>query len=367
MKPEDIASQISKMRERFAELDVRLADSSVYADQSGCRKLNRERQRLSGLFGLYDSWCRVLKELSENQQMLHDEKDESLRSMIEADIVLLEAAAAKTEKDLTVALLPPDPNDSRNTIVEMRPAAGGEEAALFTAQMFRVYSKYAERRGWKLELLDLSDSELGGVKEVIFSLSGDDVFSRMKFESGVHRVQRVPETEGSGRIHTSTITVSVLPEADEMDDINLRQEDLEISTFRSSGPGGQNVNRTDSAVRVLHKPSGIVVASQQERSQIRNREIALRILKSKLLEIQRRAEAEKQAASKRSQIGTGDRSERIRTYNFPQNRVTDHRFSVSAHDLPSLMEGDLDLILDSILEIEGKAAMQELLSDGLAK
>ena len=224
-----------------------------------------------------------------------------------------------------------------------------------------MYTKYAERGGWKFELLDLSESELGGVKEAVFSLSGDDVFSRMKFESGVHRVQRVPVTEASGRIHTSTITVSVLPEAEEMDDIVLSPDDLEISTFRSSGPGGQNVNRTDSAVRIVHKPSGITVASQQERSQIRNREIAMRILKSKLLEIRQREEARKHADSKRQQVGTGDRSERIRTYNFPQSRVTDHRYGISAYDLPGLMEGDLDQILDPVLEEEGRKNLEFVL------
>ena len=227
--------------------------------------------------------------------------------------------------------------------------------------MFRLYAKYAEHRGWKYELLDLSESELGGVKEVTFSLSGDDVFSRMKFESGVHRVQRVPVTETSGRIHTSTITVSVLPEAEDMDDIVLQNEDLEISTFRSSGPGGQNVNRTDSAVRIVHKPSGITVASQQERSQIRNREIALRILKTKLLEIRQREEARKHADSKRQQVGTGDRSERIRTYNFPQSRVTDHRFGISVHDLTGLLEGGLDLLLDQILTEEGRRNLEKVL------
>ena len=211
-------------------------------------------------------------------------------------------------------------------------------------------------------MLDQSDSDLGGIREATLSLSGTDVFSLMKFESGVHRVQRVPATESGGRIHTSTITVSVLPEADETDDIEIRHEDLEISTFRSSGPGGQNVNRTDSAVRIVHKPSGLVVASQQERSQIRNREIALRILKAKLLEIQRREEAARHAASKRMQVGTGDRSERIRTYNFPQNRITDHRYGVSAYDLPSLMEGNLDLILTPILEIESKRAIDSILA-----
>ncbi|MBP3393106.1 MAG: peptide chain release factor 1, partial [Lentisphaeria bacterium] len=326
MSPEDLALQMSRMKEHFAELDAKLADPQIYAKQFECRVLSAERQRLGTVFRLYDDWAKALRELRENHELLQTEQDDSFKALLQNDIAELEAKAAADEKELTLMLLPPDPNDARNTIVEMRPAAGGEEAALFTAEMFRVYMKYAERRGWKFELLDMNETELGGIKEAIFSLSGDDVYSRMKFESGVHRVQRVPATETGGRIHTSTITVSVLPEAEEMDELEIRPEDLDISTFRSSGPGGQNVNRTDSAVRIVHKPSGITVASQQERSQIRNREIALRILKSKLLEIQRREEAEKQAASKRSQIGTGDRSERIRTYNFPQNRVTDHRF-----------------------------------------
>ena len=349
------------MKEHFAELDAKLADPQIYAKQFECRVHSAERQRLGTVFRLYDDWAKALRELRENHELLQTEQDDSFKALLQNDIAELEAKAAADEKELTLMLLPPDPNDARNTIVEMRPAAGGEEAALFTAEMFRVYMKYAERRGWKFELLDMNETELGGIKEAIFSLSGDDVYSRMKFESGVHRVQRVPATETGGRIHTSTITVSVLPEAEEMDELEIRPEDLDISTFRSSGPGGQNVNRTDSAVRIVHKPSGITAASQQERSQIRNREIALRILKSKLLEIQRREEAEKQAASKRSQIGTGDRSERIRTYNFPQNRVTDHRFGVSAHDMPSLMEGNLDLVIDQILEIESRNALEAVL------
>lgn len=365
MKPEDLSSHLASMRIHFAELEARLSDPAVYAKQAECRKLSRERQRLLYIFHAFEAWEKAIHSIHENKQMLQEEQDPELRTMIETDLTALESVAGEKEKELTLALMPPDPNDNRNTIIEMRPAAGGEEAALFNGEMFRMYGKYAERRGWKFELLDLSESELGGVKEAVFSLSGEDVFSRMKFESGVHRVQRVPSTEASGRIHTSTITVSVLPEADELDEVEIRQEDLEISTFRSSGPGGQNVNRTDSAVRIHHIPSGIVVASQQERSQIRNREIALRIIKSKLLELQRRAEAEKHAASKRSQVGTGDRSEKARTYNFPQNRITDHRFHVSAYDLPSLMEGNLDLILNPILEEESRVAMEDLLKGAL--
>ena len=361
MTPQDLAGVLAEMKERHAEVERQLSDPKIYSDRTLCRKLSRERGRLEAFFQLYDDWSRALRELAGNHEMLQTEQDESLRQLIATDTAELEGKIAQAEKQLGAMLLPPDPNDARNTIVEIRPAAGGEEAALFAGSMFRLYTRYAERRGWKFELLDLSESELGGVKEATFSLSGDDVFSRMKFESGVHRVQRVPVTEASGRIHTSTITVSVLPEAEEMDDIVLSPDDLEISTFRSSGPGGQNVNRTDSAVRIVHKPSGITVASQQERSQIRNREIALRILKSKLLEIRQREEARKHADSKRQQVGTGDRSERIRTYNFPQSRCTDHRFGVSVYDLPGLMEGNLDLILDPVLEEEGRKNLESVL------
>ncbi len=360
MNPDEIAEHIDGVRRRRAELEARLADPAVYANQAECKRISRERTRLGSLVDTFDSWRAALKQLAENREMLQTEIDAELRSMAETEIAELEAKIASLESSVRMSLVPPDPNDARDTIVEIRPAAGGEEASLFAAEMFRMFQKYAERRGWRFELLDLSESELGGVKEAVFSLSGDDVFSRMKYESGVHRVQRVPSTEASGRIHTSTITVSVLPEAEDFDEIQIRAEDLRIDTYRSSGAGGQYVNRTDSAVRITHLPTGLVVASQQERSQIRNREVAMRILKARLLEIQERAEAEKQAASKRSQVGTGDRSERIRTYNFPQNRVTDHRFGVSMHDLPRLMEGDLDGILDQILEIEGRRRIESL-------
>ncbi len=359
MKPEEIAPHIDAMKNRFAELEKKLAEPDAYSRPQECKNLSRERQHLQKVFDLYENWTRALREIRENSILIEQEKDEEFLELLQADRTEQEKKSVELEKDLTIALIPRDPADTRDTIVEIRPAAGGEEAALFAGEMFRMYFKFAERKGWRAEILDLSETDLGGVKEAVFSLTGEDVFSLMKFESGVHRVQRVPSTEASGRIHTSTITVSVLPEADELDEIELRHEDLEISTFRSSGPGGQNVNRTDSAVRILHKPSGLVVASQQERSQIRNREIAMRILSAKLLEIQRRSEAEKHAESKRIQVGTGDRSERIRTYNFPQNRITDHRYGVSSYDLPGLMEGALDQILNPILEEESHRAMEE--------
>ncbi len=362
MQPQDIAVHIDSMKERFEELEEKLAAPEIYSKPAECKALSRERQCLAGIFKAFELWNRTLEQIRENRELLEHETDPDFLALLQSDLAELERKSQEIEQQLTIALIPRDSADARDTIVELRPAAGGEEAALFAAEMFRMYLKFAEKKGWRAEVLDQSDSDLGGIREATLSLSGTDVFSLMKFESGVHRVQRVPATESGGRIHTSTITVSVLPEADETDDIEIRHEDLEISTFRSSGPGGQNVNRTDSAVRIVHKPSGLVVASQQERSQIRNREIALRILKAKLLEIQRREEAARHAASKRMQVGTGDRSERIRTYNFPQNRITDHRYGVSAYDLPSLMEGNLDLILTPILEVESKRAIDSILA-----
>lgn len=360
MQVDELKNLIAPMELRAGELDALLADPAIYADPVKSSALLREKKHLNDVFALLEQWKNDLAELSESKSLLETEDDAAMKMLAETEVAALEEKCANAEKAMMMFLIPPDPHDTRNTIVELRPAAGGDEAALFAAEMFRMYLHYAEKRGWKAEVLELTETGLGGVKNVTFSLSGNDVFSRMKFESGVHRVQRVPTTESGGRIHTSTITVSVLPEADDqLDDVEIRQEDLEISTFRSSGPGGQNVNRTDSAVRIVHIPSGLVVASQQERSQIRNREIALRILKSKLLEIRRREEAAKYAENKRLQVGTGDRSERIRTYNFPQCRITDHRYGISSFDLPRLMEGDLDQILDPIFEHIGRLRLEE--------
>ena len=256
-------------------------------------------------------------------------------------------------------MLPADENDSRNIIVEIRPAAGGDEAALFAGELARAYMRYADSKGWKTELLEENSSELGGVKSISFSLAGDDVYMYMKFESGVHRVQRVPVTEAAGRTHTSTVTVSIMPEAEAVE-INIRPEDLRFDVFRSSGPGGQSVNTTDSAVRVTHIPTGVSVASQQEKSQHRNKEIALRILYARLLEAKQAEEAAKKSADKLSQVGTGDRSERIRTYNFPQNRVTDHRYNISSFDLPAVMEGEFERVIEPILALDAEMRFEAL-------
>ena len=361
LKPEDISLHINKLKERFKDLEQRLADPGIFSRQQEYREVSREHQKLTVLFKKYDRWVTATAELNDNRVLLNEEEDEEMKSMVSADIQKLEEETVLLESKVRVSLMPPDPNDNRDIIVEIRPAAGGDEAALFAGDLYRAYTRFAEIKGWKFEVLDFTGSSLGGIKEVIFSLTGGDVYSFMKYEFGVHRVQRIPTTESGGRIHTSTITVSVLPEAEDVE-IDIRQEDLRFDYFRSSGPGGQCVNTTDSAVRVTHIPTGISVASQQEKSQHRNKATALRILRAKLLEKEQQEEAAKQADSKRQQIGSGDRSERIRTYNFPQNRVTDHRYGVSIYDLPSIMEGEFESLFDQIRAVDSERSIQNLLS-----
>ncbi len=349
MTPSEISNYIDKLQCRAKELETLLADPAIYAKSDECRRITQEHSKLETLFADFALWNRTLADIEFSRQLAAEESDPEMRQLAAEEIEQSEAAAAELEKKVKLALLPPDPNDAKNIIVEIKPAAGGDEAALFAAELYRAYLHFAEKEGWKIELLDQSDTDLGGIKCASFAISGNNVFSKMKFESGVHRVQRVPSTESGGRIHTSTITVSVMPEAEAVE-LDVKPEDLRFDVFRSSGPGGQCVNTTDSAVRVTHIPTGLAVASQQEKSQHRNKEIALRILFARLLEHQEKENAAKLAADKRSQVGTGDRSERIRTYNFPQNRVTDHRFNVSCFDLPKLMAGEIDLILNPILQ-----------------
>ena len=349
MTPDDIRGYIENLKTRFAELEKQLGDPDIYARTSEFRQVNQEHRKLSTLFADFEDWCKTLGSIGDIREMASQENDPEMRELAAAEAVELEEHAAALEEKIQLLLLPPDPNDAKNIIVGIKPAAGGDEAALFAGELFRAYLYFAEKQGWKVELLDQTNTDLGGIKDVSFSLSGGDVYSMMKFESGVHRVQRVPATESGGRVHTSTITVAVMPEAEAVE-LDIKPEELRFDVFRSSGPGGQCVNTTDSAVRVTHIPSGLSVASQQEKSQHRNKEIALRILYARLLEHKQEQEAAKQAADKRSQVGTGDRSERIRTYNFPQNRVTDHRYNISCFDLPKVMQGELDLVLNPILK-----------------
>ena len=359
MTPGDIESHIEKLRSRSKELETLLSDPATLADMTKFRQFSQELSKLTLLFADFDKWVKILSAKADDQELLVSENDPEMRALLEEEIAAFEQQNQELETKIQLSLLPPDPNDAKNIIVGIKPAAGGDEAALFAGELFRAYIHFAESQNWKVEILEQSDTDLGGIKDVSFSLSGMDCFSKMKYESGVHRVQRVPETEAGGRIHTSTVTVAVMPEAEEVE-LNIKPEELRFDVFRSSGPGGQCVNTTDSAVRVTHIPSGLSVASQQEKSQHRNKEIALRILYARLLEHKQQQEAEKQAADKRSQVGTGDRSERIRTYNFPQNRVTDHRYNISSFDLPKIMQGDLGLILDQILQLNCERRLEEL-------
>ncbi len=359
MTPSEIAPHIEKLRKRLEELKAKLADPAIYTRQDECRKTSREHQRLEEFFKNFEKWTSSISQLEQNRKMLSSEKDEELKTLISADIAALEQETPLLEKKIQLALIPQDPNDSKNIIIEIRPAAGGEEAALFASELARMYQRYAEAKGWKYELLDLSSSGMGGIKEIVFSLDGDNVYSRIKYEGGVHRVQRVPATEASGRIHTSTVAVSVLPEIEELE-VELRPQDLKFDVFRASGNGGQSVNTTDSAVRATHIPTGISVASQQEKSQHKNKAIALRILRAKIYEIQKSAEDAKNAEAKRSQVGTGDRSEKIRTYNFHQNRVTDHRFGLTVHDIPGILDGELDKLLDQIVLLDCERKLKAL-------
>ena len=355
---DSMRKRLSATKERYEQIESELSSEDVSSDLNKLTKLSKERADLKQAYDLYEEYLRLEQNVKDSFE-LENSGDPEMAELAKEERKADQARMEQMELDFKTILLPKDPNDGKNIIVEIKPAAGGDEAALFAGELFRAYLHFAEKQGWKVEILDQSDTDLGGIKDVSFSLSGCDVYSLMKYESGVHRVQRVPTTEAGGRIHTSTVTVAVMPEAEEVE-LDIRPEDLRFDVFRSSGPGGQCVNTTDSAVRVTHIPTGLSVASQQEKSQHRNKEIALRILYARMLEHKQQEEASRQAADKRSQVGTGDRSERIRTYNFPQNRVTDHRYNVNTFDLPKLMEGDLNLILDQILMIVCEQRLEQL-------
>jgi peptide chain release factor 1 len=338
-------ANIEKFRKRAAELESELGNPAVYSDQRRAGDLARELQRVKKLLADFDAWETVQKSIADNRQLMSDPE---MAEMAKAEAEDLERKRERLERDIQSGMVPPDPNDSRNTIVEIRAGTGGEEAALFAADLFRMYSKFADAQGWKIEVMDSSPSERGGFKEIIFSMLGQDVFKKMRYESGVHRVQRVPATEAQGRIHTSTASVAVLPEAEEVD-VQLKPEDMEITVCRASGPGGQGVNTTDSAVQIHHKPSGLIVRCADERSQLKNKAKALRVLRSRLLAHKQEQEEARMSAARKSQIGTADRSEKIRTYNFPQNRVTDHRVNLTIQNLPAILEGDLDELLETLM------------------
>jgi peptide chain release factor 1 len=342
----DFAPLIARKTDRFREIEAEISSANLYDDPRKAREILREHTRLKELLSNWETLKKARSDLADNQELAKGE-DAEMAEMAAAEIPALEKQIAETEREVQYALLPPDPNEDRDAIVEIRGGTGGDEAALFAADLYRMYTRFAEAHGFKIEPLESSNGELGGMKEVIFKVTGDQVFRTMRYESGVHRVQRVPATEAQGRIHTSTATVAVLPEAEEVD-LELKPEEIRIAVCRAGGPGGQGVNTTDSAVQVMHIPTGTIVRCQDGRSQQKNKEKALTILRSRLLEVKQREEAEKNAAHRKSQVGTGDRSEKIRTYNFAENRVTDHRIKLTLYSLDRFLNGDIEEMISSL-------------------
>ena len=336
--------KIEELERRYQELEALLSDPTVISNQPEFRKFSREHSDLSELVATYRRYRKVLGEISDNRELL---ADPDMKEMAEDELKSLEAEKNQLDADIQLLLLPKDPNDDKSVILEIRAGTGGDESALFAGDLFRMYSRYADTNRWKVETISASESERGGYKEIIASVEGEGVFAKLKYESGTHRVQRVPETEAQGRIHTSACTVAIMPEAEDVD-IDIRPDDLKIDVYRSSGAGGPHVNTTDSAVRITHLPTGTVVACQEERSQIKNRAKAMKVLKTRILDTIQQAQDSKLAANRKQQVGSGDRSERIRTYNFPQGRMTDHRIGLTLYRLDSIMTGDISEITDSL-------------------
>mgnify|MGYP002578307239 CR=1 FL=1 len=344
---------------RFEEVLNELGEPGVTDNQEHFQKLMKEQSDLQPIVDAYREYKKNKETIQDSLAMLEEEKDEEMREMLKEELSDAKKNVEELEHELKILLLPKDPNDNKNVIVEIRAGAGGDEAALFAAEIYRMYVHYADSRRWKTEMISLNENGIGGFKEVVFMITGQGAYSRMKYESGVHRVQRVPETESGGRIHTSTITVAVMPEAEEVD-VVIDEKDIRIDVMRASGNGGQCVNTTDSAVRLTHYPTGIVIYSQTEKSQLQNKEKAFRLLRSKLYELELEKKQSAEAEARRSQIGTGDRSEKIRTYNFPQGRVTDHRIKLTLHKLDSIMNGDLDEIIDSLIAADQAAKLASM-------
>jgi len=351
MLTERLRAKLEESLASLPQIEAQLADAAVLSDPQALQRLGKQHAELSELAQLYAQYQQVEQRIQEAEELLATSDDPDLRALAQEELEEASKRRAQLERALVAHLLPRDPNDERSVIIEIRPGTGGEEAALFAGDLARMYMRYAERRGWKYEILDSEPSDLGGYKYITFSVQGKGAYSQLKHESGVHRVQRIPITESGGRIHTSTATVAVLPEAEEVD-VQINPDDLEIETFRSSGPGGQHMQKNETAVRITHKPTGITVSCQDERSQLQNRERALRLLRAKLYEMEQARRRQERDQLRRSQIGTGERSEKIRTYNFPDRRVTDHRIGLTLHNLDEILDGELQPLIDALVAEE---------------
>lgn len=351
--------RLNFIENKYEELSIKISDPIVLQDQKEWQKLCKEHSDMEAIVTIYREYKEALQNIKDNKEMLKEDIEPELKDMVQEDIKELEQRVHKLEEELKILLVPKDPNDEKNVFVEIRAGAGGDEAALFAANLFRMYTRYAERHNWKTEAVSVNETDIGGFKEIVFMIKGKGAYSRLKYESGAHRVQRVPDTESSGRIHTSTATVAVLPEVEDVD-VEINSNDLRIDVYRSSGHGGQCVNTTDSAVRITHGPTGLVVTCQDEKSQLKNKEKAMKVLKSRLydmLESERHASI---AENRKSQVGTGDRSERIRTYNYPQGRVTDHRIGLTLYKLESFLDGEIDEMIDALITVEQSERMKDI-------
>ncbi len=355
----ELLDKLQAVEDKYLDLENKISDPDVIARQYEWQKYTKAHSRLAEIVEKFRSYKRTLEELAGAEKMLAQEKDDEILAMAQDEFVNLKKKVSLLETDLKILLLPRDENDDKNVILEVRGGAGGDEAALFAGDLIRMYTRYAEGQGWKVEIMDANPTGLGGFKEIIVMISGSGVYSKLKYESGVHRVQRVPETESSGRIHTSTVTVAVMPEAEEVD-VAVNPADLRVDTFCASGAGGQHVNKTESAVRITHLPTGIVAQCQDEKSQLQNREKAMRVLRAKLLEVAQAEQAAAAAQDRKSQVGTGDRSERIRTYNFPQGRVTDHRIGLTLHKLEAVLNGDLAELTDALVAADQSERLKQV-------